>query len=48
MKGIELKLEELIDSREVMKSKGPPKIRWFILIFSIFIIIVLTFYVYLK
>lgn len=43
MKGIELKLEELTDSREVMESKEPPKIRWFILIFSIFIIIVLAF-----
>lgn len=43
MKGVELKLEELTDSREVMESKESPKIRWFILIFTIIIVTALAF-----
>lgn len=43
MKGVELKLEEISDSREVMESKESPKIRWFILIFTLLIIVALVF-----
>lgn len=30
MQGIVLDIKDITDSREVMESKEPPKIRWFI------------------
>ena len=41
MKGIVINLEELSDSRELMESKEPPKIRWFIYILALAVIVAL-------
>lgn len=38
MKGVIIDLKDISDSREVMESKEPPKIRWFIYIISIVVL----------
>lgn len=38
MKGIVLELKDISDSREVMESKEPPRIRWFIYIMTVAVI----------
>lgn len=43
MKGIVLDLKEISDSREVMESKEPPKIRWFIYIILIIVACAIVF-----
>jgi HlyD family secretion protein len=48
MRGVEIKLEDLTDSREVMESKESPKIRWFIIILTALIVIALLFSCFFK
>lgn len=43
MKGIVLDIKDITDSREVMESKEPPKIRWFIYILLIVIAVAIVF-----
>lgn len=43
LKGIVLDIKDITDSREVMESKEPPKIRWFIYILLIVIIVAIVF-----
>lgn len=43
LKGIVLDIKDITDSREVMESKEPPKIRWFIYILLIIIAVAIVF-----
>lgn len=43
LKGIVLDIKDITDSREVMESKEPPKIRWFIYILLIVIAVAIVF-----
>lgn len=43
MKGIVFDIKDITDSREVMESKEPPKIRWFIYILLIVIAAAIIF-----